>query len=328
MPSPSSDSILDLLGVTTPPAAKAIVLDSSITFALSRPDCDLLKKHTEAGRIQVWDSPLGLFEIVRHINQPDCKLGDKVGWAKSRCALLGEIAPNHMLPHPGLVVRRAIRKFLSWDRDDGALKNEIEHYLSLRKSLVLGHRRADSPELVQELVLPMNATSQAFCGDLDILRADLDTTELKDLRKKVSTDMKLSGLPSVTPDDFRAAIVSKIQEDVDWQRSLFLEMLRHHGVGDWEKGAVALHWKTMPYLQTLMAIYRHQVARFAESGRAAVLEDFIDYEWAAYIASERIHYFVTNNTRDFQKAFADEPSVAPKVRTWADFRLALESGTV
>ena len=48
-------------------------------------------------------------------------------------------------------------------------------------------------------------------------------------------------------------------------------------------------------------------------------EDFIDFEWAAYISSSRIDFFVTNNERDFQRAFMDAENISPKIKTWEQF---------
>jgi len=289
---------------------KSIVLDSSVLFQLGNADWDFLKDLTRAGHIQVWDSVVGLIELIRHIHQPDCGLRDKTGWVANRCCRLEEIAPKHMLPHPGLVVQRALQEWLKWNRSETEVIRETNRYLALRKLLAEKRKLADDPEIVEHLLGPTEDISKAFQDSLDSLRAEMHADYVDKVRTKIGEK----------PGRFRNILTSHIQKQADWQSSMFVRLMEHHNVRDKVKAAVALEWRKIPFLQRLLSIYNLQIGRFVDTDRPATVEDFIDFEWAAYISSSRIDLFLTNNERDFQQALLNAPEISRKVRTWTEFR--------
>ena len=288
---------------------RKVVLDSSVLFELNKKDWDFIKKHTELGVIQVWDSPVGLIELIRHIHQPGCTIVQKDKWVADRCSHLQEVAPLHMLPSPGLVVRRAIQEWLKANRFNSDVDNEVRLYLNLRKTLLNGQKTAGSNDIIQELLKPTDEISKEFQESLNSLRSEMHSDYVDKVRQEVKS----------RPGIFRNILVSYIQKDPGWQRSLFLNLIEHHGVGEFEKAAIALEWRNIPFIQNLLSIYCLQIGRFVDTDRLSVTEDFIDFEWAAYISSSRIDFFVTNNERDFQRAFMDAENISPKIKTWEQF---------
>ncbi len=309
MTEPMSQTIYLPKRLVKPPIR--LVLDSSIVFGLGEKNWKFLEDLTEAKKIQAWDSVVGLCEIICHVHKSDSPEHHDAKWLANRCANLARITPNHMLPSPGVVVSRALREWLKWPKT--ARIEESKIFLRIRKKLIDQPSFLKSNEIRAAIVEPTDTVEKSFCRSLESLREEL---------KK---DYVVKAQSTVSPNQFREMIIGYIQRKPEFQSSLFCHFMNHHNVGIEAMAAIALKWREIPYVADLMSIYNLQIGNFIAHSRKAEFSDFLDFELAAYIASNHIDFFVTNNKRDFQEAFKYYAPLANKVLSWEDFKKRMES---
>jgi len=290
-----------------------IAFDSSVSFGLSKDDWEWLDDKVKKSQLEIWDSPVALFEIIGHVNTSDCDIGNKKEWVQNKTYYIKKVTGNQMLPHPGLVVRRAIREWLGWCRQDSDLKEEVLCCLKMRNSFASGIKDATSDEVRCVLIKPLTEAQNGFQTDLMNLKLSFTNTE----------NEKLRNMLAMNKHEFIATVTKVIQNDQGWQNELFSRLMLHHGVMDDEKDAIALNWNKVPFVKRLMRLYCLQIACFVKSGRNAERGDFIDFEWAPYIVCERIDYFVTNNKRDFQNVLKKDDEFAAKIKNWQELKTIL-----
>ncbi len=289
----------------------SVVLDSSVLFGLSKEDWRFLEKNTKARKIQIWDSVVGLCELICHVHKQDGRQEHNEKWVSNKCANLIRIAPNQMLPSPGLVVTRALREWLKWPQEK--LIQESQVFLRIRKDLASNPDFAKSDKIKDAIVTQTLIVSKNF------------QISLEDLSKELNADYVKKAQSSVPHQRFKEYSIGYIQRQPEHQSNLFCHLMYHHQAGSAEKVAVALQWRNIPYIRDLISIYNLQIGNFVARGRKAAFEDFIDFEWAAYIASNHIHHFVTNNKRDFQEALKSFGKLSDKVLDWEDFKKKIEN---
>ena len=261
--------------------------------------------------LQVRDSVVGLCEIICHVHKSDSPKHHDAKWLTNRCANLARIAPNHMLPSPGVVVNRALREWLKWPKT--ARIEESKIFLVLRKKIKDDAEFLKSHEVGDAIVKPTLLASKSFYQSLE------------ELSKVFKSDDVVNAQSKVNPLEFKNILIGYVQNKPEVQSNLFHSLMYHHHVGSEVEAAIALEWRKVPYVADLMSIYNLQIGNFIAHSRKAEFSDFLDFELAAYIASNHIDFFVTNNKRDFQEAFKYYAPLANKVLSWEDFKKRMES---